>query len=524
MDALTTAFGMVFSFKTLWPMLLASLYGLFVGAVPGLTATMATALLVPVTFFMEPIPAIATIVTATAMAIFSGDIPGCLLRMPGTPASAAYTDEAYAMTRKGQAETALGAGLVFSAIGGLFGTAVLIVSAPALAEVALRFSSFEYFWLVLLGLTCAIVITSERPLKGVVSLLLGLMIACVGLGNPAGFPRFTFGSTELMGGIGMIPLMIGMFAISEIIRYAVDTGPDLKIVDQPIHNVFKGMWQLAVKYPMQILRGSVLGTLVGALPGAGADIAAWMSYAISKKMSKEPEKFGTGHVEGIVESGAANNSALAGAWIPALVFGIPGDSITAIVIGVLYMKNMNPGPTLFTQNPQNIYAVYLLFIIANLIMIPLGFLCIKAAKRILKVPRNVLMPVILLFCIVGAFAINNTPFDIGVMLVAGVAAYVLEENGFPIAPAILGVVLGGMLEENFVTSMIKSDGVGAGVLRPTGRGDARRADAPRVVPPAGHPAHAVDRGGLGSAPGVAAGTDARSARGKGTPDRVSRAR
>jgi TctA family transporter len=209
---------------------------------------------------------------------------------------------------------------------------------------------------------------------------------------------------------------------------------------------------------MQILRGSTLGTLVGALPGAGADIAAWMSYAISKKMSKEPEKFGTGHVEGIVESGAANNSALAGAWIPALVFGIPGDSITAIVIGVLYMKNMNPGPTLFINHPENIYAVYLLFIIANLIMIPLGFLCIKAAKQLLRVPRKVLMPVIYLFCIVGAFAINNTPFDIGVMLVAGVIAYLLEENGFPVAPAILGVVLGTMFEENFVTSMIKAEG------------------------------------------------------------------
>ncbi|MEP7327800.1 MAG: tripartite tricarboxylate transporter permease, partial [Betaproteobacteria bacterium] len=364
MDALILASNMVFNVKTLLPMLFAALFGLFVGAVPGLTATMATALLVPVTFFMDPIPAIATIVTATAMAIFSGDIPGCLLRMPGTPASAAYCDEAYAMTRKGQAETALGAGLVFSAIGGLFGTAVLIVSAPALADIALRFSSFEYFWLVLLGLSCAIVITAESPLKGVASLLIGLAIASVGLGNPAGFPRFTFGSIELMGGIGLIPLMIGMFAISEIIRFAVDTSPPLKIVDQPIHNVFKGMWALTVKYPMQILRGSILGTLVGALPGAGADIAAWMSYAMSKKLSKEPEKFGTGHVEGIVESGAANNSALAGAWIPALVFGIPGDSITAIVIGVLYMKNMNPGPTLFTQNPQNIYAVYILFILA----------------------------------------------------------------------------------------------------------------------------------------------------------------
>jgi TctA family transporter len=462
MGALAQAFDLVFNLQTMLVIAGASLFGLFVGAVPGLTATMATALLVPVTFFMPPIPAVAAIVTATAMAIFSGDIPGALLRMPGTPASAAYTDEAYAMTRKGQAELALGAGLVFSAIGGLFGTAVLIASAPVLAEFALRFSSFEYFWLVLLGLSCAIVITAERPLKGFVSLLIGLAIASIGLGNPAGFPRFTFGSTELMGGIGMIPMMIGMFAISEIIRYAVDTSPPLKIVDQPIHNVFKGMWTLMKRYWLQILRGSALGTLIGALPGAGADIAAWMSYAVSKRTSKEPEKFGTGHVEGIIESGAANNSAIAGAWIPALVFGIPGDSITAIVIGVLYMKNMNPGPVLFTQNPQNIYAVYLLFILANLIMIPLGWWCIKTAKQVLRVPRNILMPVILLFCIVGAFAINNTPFDIGVMLVAGVAAYVLEENGFPVAPAILGVVLGTMLEENFVTSMIKAEGSLAG--------------------------------------------------------------
>jgi TctA family transporter len=378
--------------------------------------------------------------------------------MPGTPASAAYTDEAYAMTKKGQAELALGAGLVFSAVGGLFGTAVLMVSAPALAEFALKFSSFEYFWLVLLGLTCAVFISTDRPLKGMTTLLLGLLVACVGLGNPAAFPRFTFGNAELLGGIGLIPTMIGMFAVSEIIRYVVDTHPAGLVADAPIGNVFKGMWALARKYPRQILRGSALGTAVGALPGAGADIAAWMSYAISKRLSKEPEKFGTGHVEGIVESGSANNSALAGAWIPALVFGIPGDSITAIVIGVLYMKNLNPGPTLFTVNPQNIYAVFLLFIVANLMMIPLGFLCIKVAKRILRVPRDVLMPVIMLFCVVGAFAINNTPFDIGIMLVAGVVAYLLEANGFPITPLILGVVLGGMFEENLVTSLIKSDG------------------------------------------------------------------
>jgi TctA family transporter len=457
-SAVLQAFGMVFEPYTLACVLGASLFGLFVGAVPGLTATMATALLVPVTFFMPPIPAIATMVTATAMAIFSGDIPGALLRIPGTPASAAYTDEAYALTRKGEAEMALGASLVFSAIGGLFGTIVLILAAPALAEIALRFSSFEYFWLVLLGLTCAVFITTAQPLKGVVTLLLGLLVACIGLGNPAGYPRFTFGNVEMTGGIGMIAMMVGMFAVSEVIRYAVDTSPPAELVVEKVGNVMKGQWALAKRYPLQVLRGSTLGTAVGALPGAGADIAAWISYAMSKKFSKEPQKFGTGHVEGIVESGSANNSALAGAWIPALVFGIPGDSITAIVIGVLYMKNMNPGPTLFTTNPQNIYAVFLLFILANLIMVPLGLLCIKAARQILKVPRNVLMPLILLFCIVGTFAINNSLFEVAVMLVAGLVAYLLEANRFPIAPAILGVVLGGMLEENFITSMIKSDG------------------------------------------------------------------
>ncbi len=458
LDTLSQAASMVLTAQVLLVMLAAALYGLFVGSVPGLTATMATALLVPVTFFMAPIPAIAAIVTATAMAIFSGDIPGCLLRIPGTPASAAYTDEAYALTRKGLSEVALGASLVFSAIGGLFGTLVLMFASPTLAEFALRFSSFEYFWLVLLGLTCAIVITTASPVKGVVTLLLGLLVSCIGLGNPAGFPRFTFDNTEMMGGIGMIPMMIGMFAISEVIRFLVDTSPPTPMAVGKVGSVLRGQWELAKTYPKQVLRGSVLGTAVGALPGAGADIAAWMSYAISKKLSKTPERFGQGHPEGIVEAGAANNSALAGAWIPALVFGIPGDSITAIIIGVLYMKNMNPGPTLFTTQPQNIYAVFLLFILANLIMIPLGLLCIKVVKQILRVPREVLMPAILMFCLVGTFAINNSVFDIGVMLVCGAVSYLLEENGFPIAPAILGVVLGTMLEENFVTSMIKADG------------------------------------------------------------------
>ena len=434
----------------LWVILGSAMFGLFVGAVPGLTATMATALLVPVTFFMPPVPAIASIVTATAMAIFAGDIPSCFLRMPGTPASAAYTDEAYAMTKKGQGEVALGAGLVFSVIGGLFGTAVLIVAAPALAEIALKFSSFEYFWLVLLGLMSAIFLAHADPLKGIVSLLLGLLVASVGLDNPAGFPRFTFGNAELAGGLTLIPIMIGMFAVSEILRSVAAIDQPWEMAQAQIGNVFRGMWTLTKRYPLQILRGSALGTAIGALPGAGADIAAWMSYAMSKKFSREREKFGTGHVEGIIEAGASNNSALAGAWIPALVFGIPGDSITAIVIGVLYIKGLNPGPTIFMNNAVSLYAIFIVFILANLLMLPLGIAAIKSAKQMLRAPRELLLPVILLFCIVGSFAINNTVF--------GVLGYLMEENGFPVAPAILGMVLGAMLEENFISSMIKADG------------------------------------------------------------------
>ncbi|MFN5353115.1 MAG: tripartite tricarboxylate transporter permease [Burkholderiaceae bacterium] len=436
----------------------AAVFGLFIGCIPGLTATMATALLVPLTFFMPPVPAVAAIVTATAMAIFSGDIPGALLRIPGTPASAAYANEAYQMTIKGQAELALGTCLVFSAIGGLFGTIVLILFSPSLAEFALQFSSFEYFWLMVLGLSAAVFVGSGSKLKASISLVIGLLIACVGMENPAAHPRFTFGLPELMSGIELIPMMVGLFAVSELLRYVTDIAPPPIVVATKIGNIFGGMWGLLKTYPVQLLRGSALGTLIGIQPGAGADMAAWMSYATSKKFSKEPEKFGTGHVEGIAESGAANNSALAGAWIPAIVFGIPGDSITAIAIGVLYLKNMNPGPTIFINNPQNIYAIFIVFMLANLVMLPLGWLAVKLATRVLNIARNILMPTILVFCIVGAFAVTNSTLGVLLILCFGVIAFVMEENGFPIAPVILGAVLGKMLEENLVTSLIKSDG------------------------------------------------------------------
>jgi TctA family transporter len=212
------------------------------------------------------------------------------------------------------------------------------------------------------------------------------------------------------------------------------------------------------RYWRQQVQGNVVGVAVGALPGAGADLAAWIAYALSRRFSRHPEKYGTGYLEGIVSAGSANNSALGAAWVPALVFGIPGDTITAIVIGVLFIHGINPGPTLFIFEPQNIYAVFLIFILANLMMVPLGYAAIVMCRPILKMPRRVLMPVILAFCVVGAFASNNAVFNVGVALVFGVLGFFMEENEIPLAPCILGIVLGGMVEGHFISTMIRSDG------------------------------------------------------------------
>lgn len=435
----------------------ASTLGVLIGAIPGLTAVMGTALLVPITFFMDPVPAVAAIVSMAAMAIFAGDIPGALVRIPGTPASAAYVGEAYSLTQKGMPEKGLGMCMAAACAGGVMGTITLVFASPILARFAVQFSSAEYFWLAALGLTCAAFVSSGSILKGALSLLIGLFIATIGIDVTAGQARFTFGSVELMGGVSFIPAMIGMFALSEILRNVSQPfRKPMKI--GPLGNLFKGLGKDFFKHRKNIIRGGMTGTIIGALPGAGADIAAWVAYAVSRKTSSSPEKFGSGHVEGIAEAGAANNGALSGAWVPTLVFGIPGDSITAIVIGVLYLKGLEPGPVIFIKQPEMVYAVFIAFFLANLLLLPLGYMVIRLSRHIVRIPPAVFTPIVLIACIVGAFAINNTVFGVGVMLVMGIAGWLMEENGIPIAPAILGIVLGGMVEFNFVTTMLKSKG------------------------------------------------------------------
>ncbi|MGL4635329.1 MAG: tripartite tricarboxylate transporter permease [Beijerinckiaceae bacterium] len=457
-SASLAALGMLLQPKIILLMLVASVFGIFVGAMPGLTATMAIALLVPITFSLEPVAAFAVIVTSTAMAIFAGDIPGVLMRIPGTPASAAYTEEAYAMTRQGHGAFALGTCVTTSVIGGLFGTAVLMIAAPSIANFAVKFSSYEYLWLGLLGLTASIFVAGSSLLKSMIAMILGLLVGCIGIDVAVGHPRFTFGETALLDGVNFIPAMIGLFAFTEVLRFALKPnthGGETHRADGPI---FKGQGALLLKYRWNLLRGSSIGTFIGALPGAGADIAAWVTYGIGRRFSKEPEKFGTGHAEGLVDAGAANNAAISGAWIPALVFGIPGDSVTAIAIGILYMKGLTPSPMIFSTQAPLVYSIFWAFIIANLMMWPLAWVAIKSSGKILSTPRNVLMPIIFLFCMLGSYAINNSFFDVGVMLVFGIIGFVLEENDYPVAPVILGLVLGRMIEEHFMSSMMKASG------------------------------------------------------------------
>ena len=459
LDNLGAAIPLIFNASTLLVIFSCAAFGLFVGCVPGLSATMATAMLVPMTFFMPPVTAIAAILTTAGMAIFASDIPSALIRIPGTAASAAYVDEMYAFTRQGRVGRALGISITCSSIGGIIGTGILMLAAPQLAEVSLNFTSFEYFWLSLLGLSAAVMLGNGSIVKGLLSMAIGLLVATVGQDTTAGFPRFTFNQPDLIGGIAFIPALIGMFAIPEVIRTFLG-GKQLEKPPKPggLRNMMEGLGGSLWKHRVNMIRGSLIGTIVGILPGAGSDIGSWIAYATAKMRSKTPEKFGKGHDEGLVEACSANNAALSGAYVPALVFGIPGDSITAIVIGVLYIKGLNPGPMIFIYNADKVAAIFLVFILANILIIPLGLITIRLASTVLLVPKTILAPFILTFCIVGSYAIDSSASGILIMLLMGVLGYAMEENGFPVAPTILGIVMGGLVERSLITSLIKSDG------------------------------------------------------------------
>lgn len=470
-DAIFAAIEHVLSGPTLLVILCAAIYGIFVGSIPGLTATMAVALMVPLTFFLDDVQAVAAIVTTVTCSIFAGDIPATLVRIPGTPASAAYASDAYALTQRGLHQKALGVSLVFSVIGGLFGTLVLCVAAPQMASIAGRFTSYENFWLYVLGLTCAAVVSHDSRLKGALALLIGLLLSTVGLGTDYSVPRLTFDNDQLITGINFIPAMIGLFGISEVLRNVLVLRRDELLEQEETEKATSGgvyaeVFLLAWRRKFSLLRSSVTGAIVGMLPGAGADIAAWIAYAFSKRMSKRPEEYGNGSIEGIGDATGANNAALGSAWIPALVFGIPGDSVTAIAIGVLLMKNITPGPKIFdlAENPNQAvlaFSIYVTFIVANLVLIPVGLAAIRAGSLLVHIPRRVLLPIIVLFCIIGSYAMNASYFDVWVMLAMGLLGFVLEIVRVPLGPVVLGIILGGQLEHRFIQCITKDPSLAA---------------------------------------------------------------
>ena len=422
----------IFQLNILIPWIIAMIFGIFVGAIPGLTATMGVALIIPLTFYMEPIAGLAMILGVSFCAIFAGDIPATYLRIPGTPASGAAILDGYEMNLKGKGPLALALDLTCSFLGGLIGVLILIFVAPVLAKFALKFTNFEYFWLGTLGLSMAAVISKGAKVKGAISGILGLIFATIGIDITTGYPRFTFGSTQLMDGIGFIPAMIGLFGISEVFKNVL-SPETLKApaIMEKIQISFKSVGKLLYKFKFLIIQSSIIGNLIGALPGAGADIAAWVSYGVAKKVSRRADQFGTGIEEGVIAPTAANNAALGGTWIPALVFGIPGDTITAIVLGAMMMYGLKPGPLIFQQNRFLVNQIFYVALVSQFFLLVIGWAGIKAFTYFYKFPRNVVLVGVGVFCIVGSYALRNNLFDVEIMLLFGILGFIMEDVRSP---------------------------------------------------------------------------------------------
>ncbi|MDD3426529.1 MAG: tripartite tricarboxylate transporter permease [Aminobacterium sp.] len=449
----------VFKPSILVPWLLSMAFGVLVGGTPGLTATMAVALIVPVSYYLPPLAGLAMIIGVSFTAIFTGDIPATLLRIPGTPASGAAVLDGYELSKQGRGMEALSLDLVCSSLGGTIGVLVLILVAPPLARFALKFTHFQYFWLGVFGLSMSAALSTGNSVNGVISAALGLLVSTVGIDITTGFPRFTFGSMELMGGISFIPAMVGLFGLSEVLKNVTNIERLKKSsIGRPEKISLLQTMKTVMKYKMVLFKSALIGTFVGALPGAGADIAAWVAYGMEKKTSKEPEKFGKGAIGGIIAPTSANNAALGGTWIPALVFGVPGDSITAIVLGAMLMYGLRPGPLIFQENLDLVHGIFSIAFISQLLLIPVGLIGIKVYGAILRLPRNIVMVIVLIFSVIGSYAIRNSFFDIYIMVIFGVTGFFFEYMDIPLAPMILGIILGPMIEDNLRVGLLKSHG------------------------------------------------------------------
>ena len=438
-------------------MLIGVVAGICIGALPGLTATMGVALLLPMTFGMDAAQGILMLLGIYVGAIYGGSISAVLLHTPGTPASAATAIEGYKLSQRGEAGRALGVATLGSYIGGVVSVLCLVLISPQLAKLALKFSSAEFFLLAVFGLCIIGNISGNSVEKGLMCGCLGILVATIGIDSVTSYIRFCpEGNYNFMGGISYIPIMIGLFAMSQAFENIEEIFTEEK-EQIKVTNIIPKKDDLKALFRISPVTG-LIGTLIGIIPGAGADIGAFVGYNVAQGMAKHPEEFGNGSIEGICGPEGGNNGVTGGALIPMLTLGVPGDAVTAIMIGALTIQGLTPGPMLFETNKVLVYTIFIGMFIANTLMCICGFAGIRVFSKVLSVPKVILTPIIFALCIIGSFAMKNSLFDVWVMLIAGMIGYFMSKAKVPSSPAILGLILGPMAEKNFRTALLKSGG------------------------------------------------------------------
>jgi len=441
--------------RTLFDVLWSTQLGIIVGMLPGLTATMGVALMTTLTFHMEPNNAVLILVCMYVGAIYGGSRSAILLNIPGTPANAATAVDGNPLARMGLAGKAIGIATTGSFLGSVIGLFMLAFFTPIIGDFALNFKSFEFFWLAVFGVViCGNLTAPKDPLKGWIAGFLGLFIATIGMEPNHAFPRFSFGSVAISGGIHLIPAMVGAFGFAEIIT--VMKQPQAELVETKLDRILPRIKDIS-RYWKTIIRSGLVGTFVGAVPGVGEDIAAWTSYDLAKNSSKEADQFGKGSIEGLIASETGNNAAVAGAMIPVLSLAIPGSAPAAVLLAAMFIHGVRPGPLIMIEFPNFVYQVVAMVLLATTAMFILGLSMVRPLVKVLAIPRQKLMPVVFVLCVIGSYAIQARLFDVGVMILFGIIGYVMREMDYPIAPMVLGIILGKILDKNLIRSLIISE-------------------------------------------------------------------
>jgi len=454
-DVILTSLSNIFEPTNFLFIVIGVVSGIIFGALPGIAAVVGVTLMLPLTYGLPPETGLLMLAGVYAGGIFGGSITAILINTPGTPAAAATALDGYALSQKGRGGEAIGMALIASAFGGVFSTFVLLFIAPQVAKLAYEFGAPEFFALAFFGLSMIINVSGESILKGFIMGLLGMIVATVGMDPVGGIPRFTFDNVNFSGGIELIPALIGLFAIAEFMRRSELAHRDDAFTEST-HS------KLPIKEGARniktLIKSSVIGTGVGATPGTGTDVGAFIAYSEAKRSSKNKKEFGKGSMEGVAAAESGNNSVTGATLIPLLTLGIPGDSVTAVMLGALLMQGMTPGPQLFVDYADVMYTLMLGLFFVNILMFLIGSVSIKLFVKITSIPMKLLVPILLSLSFVGAFAVNNNAFDMKVMLVFGVVGFILPRFDFPVVPMLLGMILGPIAERALRQSMILSDG------------------------------------------------------------------